>query len=340
MADGDREKLWETLARHSSILVPPVHIKNGHVISERKAERALPLSGRYPMCSAWVTPRSAFGRTLLLELQRGCIRNCRYCTLPGCFGKMRYRPFESARPLLDSLLDSTEVEQVGLVTPEAGDYPDISALLDYLEQRNKGVSFASLRLDRLTERMLLTLSKGGRHSITVAPETGCDELRFSCGKKFTNELIIDKLKLAKSVGIAQVKLYFMIGLPGETDDDIAAIAGLCRRIISETSLNLILSVSPFVPKPGTPWKNEPFIGRNEIRRRYAILSSKIREIKKKAPQMRLTSPKEAENEFELAWYGYDESIMLAERIENGGKIKIGHSSRDKTLIELDSLWRL
>lgn len=252
---------------------------------------------------------------------------------------MRYRPFDSIKEHLDNVLDNISARQIGLVTPEAGDYPDINKLIDYLEGREMSISFASLRIDRLTEKMIKTLTLGGRHSITVAPETGSDELRFSCGKKFTNDLIIEKLSLAAKNGINQVKLYFMVGLPGETDEDIASITLLCRRIIEETGQNLILSVNPFVPKPGTPWFNAPFAGAAAIRKKYNLLAADIRSMKKKAPQLRLTSPKEAEQEFDLAWYGYSDSRNLADTIEAGAKpLSNGHSNREITLSELELLW--
>jgi radical SAM superfamily enzyme YgiQ (UPF0313 family) len=338
MVDGMREKLWRSLAEHPSVLVPPVHIKNGIVTAKRVLENNMPLDHKYPMHSTWVTPRSSFGNTLLVELQRGCIRNCKYCTLPRCFGHSRYRAFDSVKPVLEELIGKTGAAQIGLVTPEAGDYKDIDQLLDFLAEKEMGVSFASLRLDRLTAKMISALTRGGRHSITVAPETGSDELRHECGKKFTNKLIIEKLMLAKSMGIDQVKLYFMIGLPGETDADVKAAADLCGNIIKETSQNLILSVNPFVPKPGTPWEREGFIGVSEIHRKYDLLGAEIRKIQKKTPQMRLTSPKEAESEFALAWCGCEDSVSIAKNISVFKKIKTVHSNRDKTLLELEYLW--
>ncbi|NLX84217.1 MAG: radical SAM protein [Synergistaceae bacterium] len=335
---GDKPKLLDRLAEHPSILVPSRHIRNGSVLVKRVLGNDQPLNADYPMNSTWVTPRSTFGKTLLVELQRGCIRNCSYCTLPGCFGKMRFRDAESIKESLEEIFSTTQIDQVGLVTPEAGDYPQIENLLDFLERENKGVSFASLRIDRVTEKMLSALRKGGRHSITVAPETGSDKLRFSCGKKFTNDLIIEKIGMASSLGIDQAKLYFMIGLPGETDDDIKAIADLSGRIILETGLNLILSVNPFVPKPGTEWKTMEFEGAAGIRRKYKILLNELSKIKKKRPQVRLTSPKEAEIEFSLAWYGYNESVELAKNNGISKKVHFNPAARTKTLLELENLW--
>ncbi len=340
LSDGNKIKLFSRLAEHPSILVPPVHIREGEVNVKRILANDQPLNGTYPMHSVWLTPRSSFGNTLLVELQRGCARNCSYCTLPGCFGKMRYRDSSIIKKALDDILIKNEVGQVGLVTPEAGDYPQLDDLLDYLENRGKGVSFASLRIDRLTGKMLSALERGGRHSVTVAPETGSDELRFSCGKKFTNDKILEKMMLASSLGIDQAKLYFMIGLPGENDDDIRSIAALSGKIIRETGMNLILSVNPFVPKPGTAWSRAEFAGITDLKRKYEILARELSKIRKKRPQLRMTSPKEAENEFSLAWYGGIESNALAKNRGISKKVSFDNASRAKTLLELEHLWQL
>lgn len=338
LEDGNKAKLFSMLAEHPSIFVPPVHIRQGSVSAKRRTANDQPLDGSYPMNSTWLTPRSSFGKTLLVELQRGCARNCSYCTLPGCFGKMRFRDPGVIMERLEQIFTDHEVGQVGLVTPEAGDYPQIEDLLDFLAAKGKGVSFASLRIDRLTEKMLSALKMGGRHSITVAPETGSDELRFTCGKRFTNELIAEKMELAASLGIDQAKLYFMTGLPGETYEDIRAIAALSGRIIERTGMNLILSVNPFIPKPGTAWSKAEFGGIPELKKKYDILIRELSKIKKKRPQLRMTSPKEAENEFSLAWYGYKESTALAKNRGVSKKVPFDSTARSKTLLELERLW--
>ena len=332
--DKDRENLWRRLSKISSVFVPPVEIDCEQLITKKIIAKNQLLDTTYPMYSSWISDKAAFGDTLLLELQRGCIRNCSYCTLPACFGKARRREFSLFENCFDKLCERLDFSQVGLITPEAGDYREIDKMLDLIESKGKGVSFASLRIDRLNEKMLSALSRGGRHSITVAPETGNDKLRIACNKKFTNELIIEKLKLAASFEINKVKLYFMIGLPNETDADIISIARLCADIIAQTGQKLIISAGAFIPKPWTKWQREPFIGVSEIKRRYKLLSSEIKKIKKKTPQLRLTSAKEAETEFVLAWAGIAESRKLASDIEKYGKRKFNTSDREKTLLQL------
>jgi len=332
--DKDRKKLWNALSKFEDIFVPPIELIDGKIIGNKKICRTQPLDAKYPMYSSWITKNSAFGKTLLLELQRGCIRNCSYCTLPACFGKARRRDIGIFKDEFTKLCAEYEFEQVGLITPEAGDYVQINELLELIESNNKAVSFASLRIDRLNDRMLSALSLAGRHSITVAPETGNDKLRMACGKNFSNELIVERLLAASKHGINKVKLYFMIGLPRETDEDVEAIAELCSNIIDATGQMLIISAGTFVPKPWTKWQEEEFIGISEIKRKYKILTEATHHIKKKTPQLRLTSPKEAEAEFILAWSGSNESLQLAEDIEKYGKRKFNFSDRSRTMREL------
>lgn len=337
ISDGDRKKLWQTLAQHPNILVPQLHFTDGRLNTVKTTDVTQPLNDKFPMFAAWVTPRGAFGDTLLIELQRGCMRSCCYCTLPGCFGKPRQRRFNYLKEALGGVLSRVPSEQIGLITPEAGDYGDMDALLDFIESNGRGVSFASLRIDRITEKMVNALIRGGRKSLTIAPEAAMEALRFSCGKKFGNELIIRKLAMAKLLGAERVKLYFMIGLPKETDEDVIAIAEMCSGIIRATGLNLVVSAGAFIPKPKTGWARENFIGVKEIRRRYALLEKSLRAIRKKSPQLRLASTRESEREYILTWLGYNESVLLAAGVESGKKTLFKDSNVAKTLIELERL---
>lgn len=334
LSDGDRAALWTRLAEHPNILVPPLHMAGGSLCAKRCIDRSQTMDAAWPMFGTWVTEKSSFGDTLLVELQRGCARDCCYCTLPGCFGRLRQRKLDCFRESLSAALDRIPCEQIGLVTPEAGDYGEIDALLDFIEQKGRGVSFASLRIDRLTEKMVCALTRGGRKSLTIAPEAAREELRFFCGKKFTNKLIMQKLIMAKQLGVEQVKLYFMIGLPGECDEDVEAIAEFCGDIIKETEQNLIISAGAFIPKPGTRWERECFIGTREIKRRYAVIEKSMRAIKKKRPALRLASPKESEREYMLTWSGSRASVEMARHIQNNEKVVLKYSNIEETLIEL------
>lgn len=331
-ANNDRVRLMENLASHGSILVPSVHLKeskDSHSLSVSVEK----LNGK-PMFSSWLTPRSVFGKTLLVELQRGCCRGCSYCVLPKCYAPFRQTGVEGVLRELERLAGNFSFDQVGLVTPEAGDYPHLSKILDKLEVLNKGVSFASLRADALTSSMVKALVQGGRHSITLAPETGGDTLRAQCGKSFTNNRLIEALHLAEQYGVTQAKLYFMVGLPGETAKNIEEIPLLCKRIQDETSLVIHLSIGPFIPKPGTPWEKEPFWREQDIKNKYKAITSGLHRYLKRQPALNFISVREAKKEFLLSWTDYHLSGEYAAQIENNGSEMPTHETREQAVEQL------
>ncbi|MDR9770837.1 radical SAM protein [Acetomicrobium sp.] len=319
MKHGNRRKLWEDLSASKHVYVPPLH--NELVISKkanlgRKRGNLENLSASLGH-SVWMTPKAAFGRTLLLELQRGCFRRCPYCVVPSNFGKARFRPVDELISLLYKFKTYNNFN-VGLVTPEAGDHPDLDRLLDAINDCGRRVSFASLRIDALSEKMLKTMAIGGKKSITIAPETGSDSLRGSLKKHFTNETIIKKLAIAKDFGIRSVKMYFMIGLPGENDDDVRSIAELSKQVWELLKLKPVISISIFVPKPGTPFSNEPFVGISEGRRKLNILRGSLKGYGK-VIKMRSVDLRGSLKEYTLSWYGLQEAEVLLDMIDDGDK---------------------
>lgn len=306
---SSRNDLLRRLAEHPSILVPSIHMDSR--VEKRRLEvcKEKDISPSYGYGS-WVTRKSAFGSTLLVELQRGCRMGCRYCTLPSCFSPFRQRKVELVISDVRKAASKTSFEQVGLITPEASDYPDLDLLLQELESLDKGVSFASLRVDFLTRGIIRSMVRGGRHSITIAPETGDDRLRASCGKKFSNDTILAALETARAEGVTKAKLYFMIGLPGENEEDVLSIAALCERIRNQTELGLTITVAPFVPKPGTAWQDAPFEGAASLKSKYALLAKACKSVSRGVLQG--VSIREAELEYALAWGSSQLALKIAQ----------------------------
>jgi len=301
---SDRTRFWETLAADPAVFVPPVElpeiVKRRNLSKRRNYLDNIDEAGGK---SLWLTPLTAFGESLLLEVQRGCVRCCKYCTIPGAFGKPRFRSMDSIRKDIDSMTwiqHTSGSPRVGLVSPELGDYPELDALLGALRERGFPVSFASLRVDNLTPMMLDTLAAGGKHSLTIAPETGSDSLRFSCGKPFGNATILEKLKLASEHGLKRVKMYFMVGLPDEDEKDIVSIADLADEASRATGLRVTASVSVFVPKPGSVWHDRRFCGLASAKNRILLLRKAFAG-KKTVMELKTPSPNEALEEYILAW---------------------------------------
>ncbi len=275
-SDKSKKYILSKLSEHDSIIVPQDAVKTAQV-GVRKSLRGKPCS------SVWVTPKSAFGKTFLVELQRGCIRGCLYCPLSSAYKPVRIRDIDEVLFMIDEVRD--KVKKIGLLTPEASDYPYISDLIDYIMTKNLEVSFASLRIDALNDKILEAISKGSIKFLTVAPEAGNDKLRFRIGKPFANELIFDRILNAVKSGIKKIKLYFMIGLPYETDSDINDLAVLVNEIlklvVNYEIKQVVVSVSPFVPKPFTRFEMEEFCDSAIIKHKIKLLNTGLRIINKK-----------------------------------------------------------
>ena len=330
---GSRDVLLSALAEHPSIFVPSLHLAGG---TDVQLTRSTDADFGYGV-GTWITPKSVFGRTCLVELQRGCARNCRYCTLPACFGPFRQRKVAAVEADLTRVMQVADFDQVGLVTPEASDYVSLSELLGFIGRMEKGISFASLRVDALTKETIRALVVGGRRSITVAPETGDDDLRAQTGKHFTNEDVIEKLQLAKQEGIRNVKLYFMMGLPNEEIEHIEAIAALCKAIKLETGLIVNAAVSPFVPKPGTAWEACDFEDLRILKKKSSVLKKNFRS--GACGSLQIASLREALEEYTISWASSTTSREIARRAEANDDTRLTHSG-DARCVAREELARL
>src|SRR5450830_1537905 len=230
-----------------------------------------------PPATMIFTPDTEFGSRFLIEVVRGCANLCRFCW--AGYNYLPVRPFPAARILELATAARAHASRVGLVSIALCDHPDIVPILQALVDLGYGVSPASLRLDDLTEPIVRLLRQSGERSITIAPETGSDRLRRVINKTVTNDEILDRAELIFANGIENLKLYYMIGLPTETDDDLVAIRDLTlqmrERMMAHakgrgTIGRIIGSVNPLVPKPGTAYQwlpmEDPVIIDRKIKR--------------------------------------------------------------------------
>jgi radical SAM superfamily enzyme YgiQ (UPF0313 family) len=190
----------------------------------------------------------------VIEVARGCGRHCRFCMAGYCFRRPRGRSLEliwqaiAARPIAAA--------KVGLLGAAVCDYPYIKELTDRLIQADISFSIASLRADLLDLNLVKALRGSGQRTLTIAPEAGSERLRGVINKGISEDDILRAVSMAAAAGMAGCKLYFMIGLPTETDADIAELAGLVLKAKKYGPGKLSLSVNAFVPKPFTPFQWE------------------------------------------------------------------------------------
>jgi radical SAM superfamily enzyme YgiQ (UPF0313 family) len=217
-----------------------------------------------PPSTSIFTPDTEFGSRFLIEVVRGCANLCRFCW--AGYNYLPVRPFPTERILQLAEAARPHANRVGLVSIALCDHPDIVPILERLVAMGYGISPASLRLDDLTEPIVSLLRQSGERSITIAPETGSDRLRRVINKTVTNDEILDRADLIFRMGIENLKLYYMIGLPTETDDDLVAIRDLTLQMHERMLVHarprgtigrIVASVNPLVPKPGTTYQWMP-----------------------------------------------------------------------------------
>ncbi|HVG83192.1 MAG TPA: radical SAM protein [Vicinamibacterales bacterium] len=214
-----------------------------------------------PPATSIFTPDTEFGSRFLVEVVRGCANLCRFCW--AGYNYLPVRAFPTERILELARQARPHATRTGLVSIALCDHPDIEHILRSLKAMQYSISPASLRLDDLTPTIVSLLRESGERTLTIAPETGSDRLRRVINKTVTNEQILNAAELIFSSGIENLKLYFMIGLPTEDDEDLVAIRDLTVQLKDVMVKHarargrigrIVGSVNPLVPKPGTAYQ--------------------------------------------------------------------------------------
>jgi radical SAM superfamily enzyme YgiQ (UPF0313 family) len=249
-ANQTRLETLAELARLPGVFVPSLHPPEA-TIRRRWAEDL----DAWPAHSEVLTPDTELGELYLVEVERGCSWSCRFCLVSHTFCPIRFHS-------LSSLLAQAHVglrfrSRIGLVGPVVSDHPQIEDLLKGLLDMGAGFSLSSLRLTSLTHPLLELIARGGTESLAIAPEAGSETLRRRIRKGFSEDDILEAAGRIARHPFKQLKLYFMLGLPGETDEDIEDIIRLALKIQAVTRAGgqrLSVNAAPFVPKAGTPFQ--------------------------------------------------------------------------------------
>jgi radical SAM superfamily enzyme YgiQ (UPF0313 family) len=235
-----------------------------------------------PPATSIFTPDTEFGSRFLVEVVRGCANLCRFCW--AGYNYLPVRPFAARRILELAQAARPYASRAGLVSIALCDHPEIERLLRGLVEMAYSISPASLRLDDLTPEIVSILKQSGERTLTIAPETGSDRLRRVINKTVTNDEILDRAELIFSTGVENLKLYYMIGLPTETDEDLVAIRDLTdqlRAIMVKHARargrigRIVASVNPLVPKPGTTYQWLPMERADAIERKMTRLRTLV-----------------------------------------------------------------
>ena len=271
---SSREELFARLASARGFYIPSLY--DVRYAADGRIERFEPRDGAPavvkkaavkatermdPPSTTIFTPATEFGSRFLVEVVRGCANLCRFCW--AGYNYLPVRAFPADRILELAARARSHSSRAGLVSIALCDHPEIERILRGLVDMGYSISPASLRLDDLTEPIVRLLRESGERSITIAPETGSDRLRRAINKTVTNDEILAATGLIFASGIENLKLYYMIGLPTETDDDLTAIRDLTlqmREVMMRHARprgrvgRIVGSVNPLIPKPGTAYQ--------------------------------------------------------------------------------------
>ncbi|MCH4188599.1 MAG: radical SAM protein [Megasphaera sp.] len=224
------------------------------------------------------TPYTEFGAMYLIEIARGCGRHCRFCMAGYCYRRPRVRPLAYVK---EAVLRGKKLgKKIGLMGAAISDYPYIDELVQFIRSEGLAFSCASLRADSITPAIVQGLAESGQKTITLAPEAGSIHMRDIINKGITEEHLLHSIDLATAAGIRHVRMYIMIGLPMETDEDIQGIVAMTRRVQQHMASignmsRITLSINPFIPKPFTPFQWMAMCDKKVVEKRLAYIKKEL-----------------------------------------------------------------
>lgn len=276
-------------AQLPGIYVPSLHDRAGEI--KTVATRKIADLAQWPAYSSILTDETEFSGSLLVEITRGCPWKCRFCTVGYVYPKFRQLPAETvlavvtAQQQRDRQAGCQALGKVGLISSATGDYRHLSTVVQGLVELGVAIGISSLRMDRMPEVLIDCMVRSGVRSCTVAPEAGSERLREMMRKEMTEAKILAGVEMLLAYGMRNLKLYSMIGLPTETDDDVQELIALMYKIWglmkrygrSRGALGtLTLSVNPFIPKPATPLQWCAMAPRRDIEAKLHTLRHAVR----------------------------------------------------------------
>lgn len=293
----DKDKLKHIMARElSGAYVPsfysPAYTDSGQFTGIKPLYNDIPqtIKIRYvedldtiKTASVIVTPKTVFKNLFLIETGRGCPHGCRFCSAGFIYRPPRFYPEEGVINAMDEVKKMTD--RIGLVSAAVSDHPGINKICATGIKKGFKISFSSLRVDALTDELINSLAMSGVKTATIAPEAGSEKMRRVINKKIKEDDILSAAERLVNAGIINLKLYFMIGLPFEQEDDVRAIVILTEKIMEKFLTasrkkkkigTITLSINPFIPKPSTPFQWFPMAPAHNLKNRLKIIKQGLK----------------------------------------------------------------
>ena len=232
--------------------------------------------------TAIIHKESIFKESFVIEMNRGCPFNCRFCEIPSVTNKVIYHPASDIIDIIEK--KSAGIKRVVLIGTALATHPEFDSIIKTLHQKNYEISFSSLRADMLKEETISLIAKSNAHNITVSPEAGSVKIKKYINKNITTETLVNATDIAINNNIKRIKLCYIIGIPTETDDDILAIVDEVGAIIKNAKKNakirkwmpiINMSVNPYITKPLSANFQEQFIDKNTYEKKSKLLKKHI-----------------------------------------------------------------
>jgi radical SAM superfamily enzyme YgiQ (UPF0313 family) len=301
--EPDRAALLAGLAARPGFYVPSIH-------GPRLPAVAAAPDGDLPAYSQIRTPHAELSDMFLIEPERGCHRGCTYCVMRrSTNGGMRLVAPDRVKALIPA-----DARRVGLVGAAVTDHPGLPEILRHIVDSRREVGISSLRADRLNDEIVGLLKRGGYRTLTTAADGASERLRDDIQRKTKERHLLRAAELARTHNMTQLKLYMMLGLPGETDADIDEL-GRFSMELARVAPRLALGIAPFVAKRNTPLDRSPFESIEVLDHRLARLRAAV----KGRVTLRPTSPKWAWVEYRLAQGGFAAGRAAARAARAGGR---------------------
>jgi len=286
MASNGKADFLQNASKVPGVYVPGLYDEGSPQIKKRIVKD---LDNSYFPTAPIVPSASIVHDRAMVELFRGCHRGCKFCSAGHTTGPFRVRSPEKLREQGIVSLQNSGYDELALLSLSTSDYPHLDVLCDSLiswcEPRKINLSLPSLRADNFSIDLMQRVQKVRKSGLTFAPEAGSQRLRNHINKNITEETLLGACGVAFGGGYNAVKLYFMLGLPTETDEDVLAIAALAHKVLDtwkthtnneRRGVRITISTSCFIPKPHTPFEREGQISISEYLRRVKLLKDDIR----------------------------------------------------------------
>ena len=335
---GNRQQILAALAKIEGVYVPSIHGAEDEIRARFVADLE---NASFP--DKLIVPfTEAVHDRVVVEIMRGCSRGCRFCQAGMLTRPVRERSLGTLCKQVDTLLENTGYEEIALTSLSSADYSGINelvhTLIDRYEADKIGISLPSLRADAGCVHLAADIQRVRKSGLTFAPEAGTQRLRDVINKNVSEEDLLGAVEAAVECGWRRIKLYFMIGLPTETDEDLEGIGKLVTRVIDigrkhKKALTLNVTISPFVPKPHTPFQWRGMVDLVELERKISVVRPLLRG---KNIQLSWHDPRCSRVEAALARGDKALSAVIHQVWKNGGKLEQDNFDSSRWLAAFDA----